>query len=264
MTTPAASFDAAPAAPGKAPALWEDLIDVFTSPVAVFARRRDGRFWLAMLVFTLLGAVGFAAARPTMQPLFDRQVAVQDAKLDANPQLSPEAREKAKAQIRSMMQSPFAMAAGVVALPGTLLAGALALWLIGKAFGSGASYAQALAVTSLAGIPRIVLGLLTAAGGVAMGRQVEFPHQLTLGPGTVLGDVGPVAGALLQRLDVGILWQTALMGVGLALMGRLVRRGDGPAVEGQISRGAGLAAAAAVWLLATLLAVWQGYMQTLA
>ena len=39
MTTPAASLDATSAPPTKSAALWEDLIDVFTGPTAVFARR---------------------------------------------------------------------------------------------------------------------------------------------------------------------------------------------------------------------------------
>lgn len=263
MTTPASSIDATAATPAKPAALWEDLIDIFTSPVAVFTRRRDGRFWLALVVFTVLGAVGFAAARPAMQPFFDRQVAAQEAKLDANPQLSAEQREAAKRQVRGVMQSPLTLVFGVVALPVTLVVGALVLWLVGKGFGSGASYGQALAVTSVAGIPRAVLGLFGAGAAVALGRQIEFTHQLTIGPGTVAGDVGPVLGAVLQRLDIGILWQTVLMGIGLSLMGRVLRRADGPAVEGEISRGKGLAAAAIVWLLATLLAVWQAYSQSL-
>jgi hypothetical protein len=264
MTTPTASFDAQPAPQAQPAGLWEDLIDVFTAPVAVFTRRRDGRFWLAMLVFTLLGAASFAAARPAMQPLFDRQAAVAGAKLDANPQLSAEQREAAKRQMRAIGDSPWALAGGVLVLPMTLLSAALALWLVGKAFGSGASYGQSLAVVSVASIPRAVLGVLGAGAAVALGRQVEFAHQLTVGPGTMMGDVGPVLGAVLQRLDLGVLWHTVLIGIGLSLMGRVVRRVDGPAVEGQISRGRGLAAAFVVWLLATLLVVWQGYSQSLA
>jgi hypothetical protein len=260
MATPAAPFDA-PAAPARPAALWEDLVDIFTSPAAVFARRRDGRFWLALVVYTLLGAAAFAAARPAMQPLFDRQSAAAAAKIDANTQMPAEQREAAKRQVRAFADNPLTMAAGLLTLPASLLTTALTLWLVGKTFGSGATYGQALAVASVGGIPRAVLGLLGGGAAALFGRQIEFAHQLTLGPGTVLGDVGPLAGALLQRLDLGVLWHTVLLGIGLSLMGRTVRRVDGPAVEGQISRGAGLAAAGVVWALATLVTVWQAYAQ---
>ena len=72
MTTPAASLDSTPAAPAKPAALWEDFVDVFTQPAAVFDRRRDGRFGRALLALTVLGAVIFFATRPLVQPLFDR------------------------------------------------------------------------------------------------------------------------------------------------------------------------------------------------
>ena len=77
-----------------------------------------------------------------------------------------------------------------------------------------------------------------------------------------MGDVGVVASGLLQRLDVGLLWQTALLGVGFAYMGRIERRTGGPVVVGQVSRAKGLTIAAIVWALATLLTVWQAYNQS--
>lgn len=258
-TTPAASIDAAPA--GKPAALWEDLIDIFTQPSTVFVRRRDGRFWLPMLVFTLVGALGFFAARPTMQPMFDHQAQVQAAKLDANPQIPAEQKEAIKSRMRTIGDSPWTAASVVALLPLTLVLAALTLWLVGKGFGSGATYGQALAVTSIAGVPRAVLGLIVGGASVALGRQVTFPYQITLGPGTVAGDaVSPVLGAVLQRLDLGILWHTLLLGIGLSLMGRrATRRADGPAIEGQIPRSSGLAAAFIVWALATALTAWQAF-----
>lgn len=266
MTTPAASFvtTSTNAPPAKPAAQWEDLVDIFTQPSAVFARRRDGRFWLPMLVYTLVGALAFFAARPSMQPMFDRQAQVQAAKIDANPQIPAEQKEAIKNRFRNIGDSPFTAASVIVVLPLTLVLSALALWLVGKGFGSGASYGQALAVTSIAGIPRAVLGLLAGAVSAVLGRQVTFPYQLTLGPGTIAGpNVPPLVGALLQRLDVGVLWHTALLGIGLSLMGRVVRRADGPAVEGQIARPSGLAAAFIVWALATALTAWQVFAQNM-
>lgn len=254
MTAPAAPLDTAPA-PAKPAAAWEDLIDVFTSPLEVFRRRRDGRFWLALVAFTVIGALSFVVARPVMQPMMDRQVAAQQAKLDADPNIPSERKAELRAQVRSFVESPWAMAAPAVFLPISLFAAALTLWLVAKLFGSGASLGQAIAVTSIAGIPRVVLGLLGAGASVGLGRPIEFPHQLTLGPGAVVGDVSPVVSGLLQRLDAGVLWHTVLLGLGIAVMGRLTRRGGESVVEGQISRGKGLAAAFVVWALATVITV---------
>ena len=264
MTTPAASVESAPATPAKPAALWEDLIDIFTSPAAVFTRRRDGRFWLAMLAFTLVGALTFVVARPSVQPMLDRQVALAEAKIDANRQVPAEQRAAQKGGVRRFVESPWAMAFPVLILPISLFAGALTAWSVGKAFGSEASYGQALAVISIAGLPRVVLGLITAGVTVALGRQIEFAHQLTLGPGTVLGDVGAVASGVLQRIDVGLFWQTVLLGLGLSYMGRVERRVGGPVVIGQVSRAKGLTIAAIVWAFATLFTVWSAYNQSAA
>ena len=41
--------------------VWEDFVDIFTNPSAVFARRENGNFWLPMLVVTLvIGGLFFA------------------------------------------------------------------------------------------------------------------------------------------------------------------------------------------------------------
>jgi uncharacterized protein involved in propanediol utilization len=55
-------------------------------------------------------------------------------------------------------------------------------------------------------------------------------------------DASPLLSALLSRFDVTALWVTALLGIGIA-------------VVGQIPRSKGLAAAGLVWLVATLFAI---------
>lgn len=251
MTTPAASADATSASPAKPAALWEDLIDIFTSPSQVFARRRDGRFWLPLLVFTLITAATFYVGRPVLRPAFERQMSVQVAKIQANPGIPADQKEAASNRIRGAIDSPYAILFPTLGLPIILFVTALTLWLVSKGFGSEASLGQAMAVTSIAGIPRAVLGLMVAAVSLALNREAGTMYGTTAGPAAVLGgDASPVLAAALSRLDVGVLWHTVLLGIGIALMGRAVRRIDGPAVEGQITRGRGLSAAFVVWALA--------------
>ena len=253
MTPPAAALDAA--APARA-AIWEDLVDVFTQPRAVFERRRDGRFWLALVAFTVVGALSLFAARPVLQPAIERQVSAQIAKIQADPNVPAAQKEAVAGRMRGMADSPLGTAFGAVFLPVAVFATALTLWLVAKLFGSGAGFGQALAVTAIGGIPRAVLGLVVAGGSAIAGRQAGTIYGATASPAAFLGpDASPVVAALLSRLDLGVLWHTALLGLGIALMGRSVRRGDGNEVEGTMTLGRGLAAAAVVWALATAVVV---------
>lgn len=210
---------------GKPAALWEDFVDIFTNPSAVFARRRDGRAGLAILVFTLLGLLTFYVARPALQPAFDKQISAQIAKINANPQIPPEQKEKVASQMRNFTDSPLTYIGPLFVLPITLAVTALVLWLVGKGFGSVASYGQALAVTAVGAIPRAVLGLLVGGLFSATGHTVTSQYGLTLSPAALLGpDASDVVAALLSRLDVGVLWHTALLGIGLAIVGRIDRQ----------------------------------------
>ena len=259
MTTPAAALDAAP--PARA-ALWEDLVDIFTQPRAVFARRRDGRFWLALVAFTVIGALTLFAARPVIQPAIERQMSAQIAKIQADPNVPAAQKEALTGRMRGMADSPLGTVFGAVFLPVAVFATALALWLVAKLFGSGASYGQALAVTAIGGVPRAVLGLVTAGASAIAGRRAGTIYGATASPAAFVGpDASPVVSALLSRLDLGVLWHTALLGVGIAMKGRLARRGAARDVEGTISLGGGLAAAAIVWALATGIAVVQALQQ---
>lgn len=257
MTTPAASLDTAPV-PAKPAALWEDLIDIFTTPVEVFRRRRDGRFWLAMLVCTLVGAATFYVTRPVLRPAIERQMSAQIEKMQANPNIPAEQKEAMTNRIRGSVDSPLAILFPALGIPVSLFVSALTLWLVAKFFGSGAGLGQAVAVTSVAAVPRLALGLIVGAVSLALNREVHTIYGTTASPAAFLGpDASLGLAATLSRFDLGLLWQTVLMGIGVALMGRLTRRGGEPVVEGQIPQGKGIAAAFVVWVLAGLLTVGQ-------
>ncbi len=231
-------------ATGAAPAaLWEDFVDVFTSPATVFARRRDGRAGLAMLLYTILGVLTFYVGRPVMQPVFDRQISAATAKIEADPKLTAEQKESVTSKMRNFSDSPLTYIGPALILPLSLLVTALLLWGVAKGFGSAASYGQALAVTSIGGIPRAVLGLLTVGAFAATGHTITNQYALSLNPSALLGpDASEVLAAVLGRLDIGVLWHTVLLGIGIAIVGR-------------IERPKGLSAAGLVWLIAGLFAV---------
>ena len=257
MTTPAASLDTAPNTPAKPASAWEDLVDIFTEPVAVFRRRRDGRFWLATLVVTLIGAATFYVARPVLRPAIERQMSAQLEKMQADPNIPAEQKEALTNRIRGSVDSPFAILFPALGIPVSLFVSALALWLVAKFFGSGASLGQAMAVTSVAAVPRMVIGLVVGAVSLALNREVHTVYGATASPAVLGPDASFGLAAALSRLDLGVLWQTVLMGIGIALMGRLTRRGGEAVVEGQIAPAKGITAAFIVWALAGLLTVGQ-------
>ena len=60
----------------RPPSVWEDLLEIFYAPRAVFERRRETpAFGLALIVFTVL-VVGLSFAfRGAMEPVFDAEYA---------------------------------------------------------------------------------------------------------------------------------------------------------------------------------------------
>lgn len=53
--------------------LWEDVLDVFISPVELFRRRADGRFGHALVMLLVLTALIYFATRAAMQPIYDAE-----------------------------------------------------------------------------------------------------------------------------------------------------------------------------------------------
>jgi hypothetical protein len=238
MTTP----DLTAPAPKRA-SLWEDFVDVLYAPRAVFERRRDGRFGAALLVYVAIATAIAAFTMPMMAPIFDRQLDRQIAQMREQG-----AGEQQIATARSMiqkMQGPVAGAiGGAVSSAGAVLLVGLLLWAVGKAIGSEATLPQSMMVSTYANVPRILGMILTGALLLfADPASLSSVAQLTYGPARFMSpDSDPVLLAFLQRIDLFTIWVTVLLGVGLAVVGKL-------------SRGKALAAAACVYLIATVWAV---------
>lgn len=242
MTAPAA-------ATVKSSSLIEDIIDVFHSPAAVFERRRTQGFGVALLIYTLISAAMLYAARPVMRPMIEKQIDQQIEKLQENPNISAEQKEAMGTRMRGMIDSPFAMIAPMFAFPIMILLTALVLWLVAKAFGSAASYGQAAMVTTFGAFPRLLLSVLLMGFYIATGREVSSQFALSLSPAAFLGDdASQVLAAALSRLDVGVIWHTLLLGIGIAIVGRT-------------TRGQGLTAAVITWAIASLAVIFGAFRQ---
>jgi hypothetical protein len=253
MTTPAASVDTAPAAPAKPAALWEDFVDIFTQPRAVFERRRDGRFGLALVILTAISAAIFFGTRPLTQPLLDRVMAYGMAQQVRQGAMTAEQAAQAQ-QMMGGFSNVLAAAGALFTVPMIVLLSAALLWVGGKVAGARLAFAQAMTVATYANVPRVIVGGVLGAlllANTDVERLPPMTQAAPLGPAFALGaDANPVLVMLAQRFDATTLWATVLAGVGVAVMART-------------GRSRGLAATAVAWGAATLYALYQGWKYTL-
>src|ERR1044071_1390732 len=126
---------AAPVAPAKPAALWEDFIEIFTSPSVVFERRRNANPWPMILIVTallvLLSVLTFNSLVTVIEPMTRRAMEKAAA---SNPQLT---QDMIDTQLRVGMKiAPWFP----LLTPIFMLLGGLVVWVVGKLFGSKASY----------------------------------------------------------------------------------------------------------------------------
>ena len=227
-------IDALQAKPEKA-SIWEDFIDIFFAPTEVFARRRDGRFWLALIVLTVLIGLLFYASLGPLAGVFDGEFRRGMARAaEAGNRMTEAQMEQARA-----ISERFAPVGVVVAVfVGTLLMG-LVLWAVSKLFGSVATVGVAMAIATYSQFPKILQGGINIVQGIFF--EPESLSGISIGPARFFDPdtTSPVVLALLGRLDLFILWPTVLIAVGLVVAARL-------------DRSSAVIVAALVWLLGSL------------
>ncbi len=232
-----------PAAPSKV-AVWEDFIDLFTSPSEVFARRSGAGTWLQVIVITVLATGLFIAVKGPLQPAFDAEFARASARAMAkNPQLTAAQMEAGRAIFEK-----FGIVLVGLFTPISFLFTGFALWLAGKLVSSVQTFSDAFMVATYAYIPRLV-GLIVA-GVIALmvdPAKLNSMFSASIGVGRFLDpDTTPHALFMLGgRVELFVIWQTVLLGIGLS-------------VTGKVSRGQAFAAAAFVWLLGSAMTLLQG------
>jgi hypothetical protein len=204
-------------------AVWEDFIDIFASPSAVFRRREHGSVFVPLFVVTLLTGVIFYLNSGALQPLFDaefdRQMA---AVMRANPKITPEMVENMRAFGTRVGQ------VGVfVFLPLAMLCVGVVTWVAGKLVDAGESFVTALVVAAYSFTPRALEGVVNGLQALFLDpAQFNGRFRITFGPGRFLDPdtTSPLLIALVGRLDLFTLWITVLIAIGVAVTGRIPLR----------------------------------------
>jgi hypothetical protein len=218
--------------------IWEDFLDIFYAPAAVFTRRRDGRFGLALLVltlvFTFLTISSQSALAPIYEAEFNRSIA---QALEANPEITAE-------QLGGMRSFGKIMAilGGVVFIPLTaLLIGAI-VRLIGALFDARLTFKLAIMIALYAQFPRLLQQILSVAQAFLLpAESLTSVHAIGFSPARLM-DIEATSQAtltLLARFDLFTIWATVILASGLRVVGR-------------VPGGRAYLAAGLVWVLVTL------------
>jgi hypothetical protein len=209
------------AAGAKTPSVWEDLLEIFYAPTAVFERRRETpAFGLALILFVVLSVALTFAFRGLMEPVFDAEFKRGMAQaMKQNPNMTPEMAETAKQFAKKFL----VVIVAFYALLTPLLLGVI-LWLVGKFLDSKAEIGQTMMVATYAMYPRVLEAVLGAAQALILPEEsLKSRFSLSLGVGRFLDPdtTGALLLQLLGRLDLFTLWVTVLMAIGLSVVGRI-------------------------------------------
>lgn len=208
-----------PSAPASAPA-WSfprRLVAVFTSPRALFEHLAERPSWaVAMLVLLLIMVVYVVA---TWSGAWLPEIM---AKMEE--QGSP---EQALDMITNnglvMYSTMIPIVAGII----TVVYAACVMFVGGFLLGGRLSFRQALSVVTHAGL----VGLVALPIRILLANAAQSA-RVTLGPGALMpvdqqeGFVLKFLATFLQSLDLFSLWQTALVAIGVAVIGRVALKGS--------------------------------------
>ena len=206
--------------------VMEDLIEAFVAPTRAFARRRDGKYGLLLVVLMVLTAVIMVATMGLAQPFWDAQfdLAMQQAAAKGQA-LPPEAAGDAARSIGRWS----AVIGGVLFTPVFVWVGALFVMLGGKLAGASLGYRQGAAIFTIAGVPRLLSPIAMALQGLIVPPEsVRSISDASLGPARFMDPLttSPAILSVLSNFDVINLWAFALIAIGISVMGR-VSRGSG-------------------------------------
>ena len=201
-------------------AIWEDFIDIFYAPSAVFRRRESGSFFIPIAVITILCAAMFYLNSGALQPMFDaefnRAIAMATRQ---NPDIPAEAIERMRGFATRMQQVMI-----FVFLPIAMFGIGVTTWLTGKLVDAKQTFRAALVVGAYAYAPRIVDGVLQGLQGLFLDpSQLDGRFRLTFGIGRFLDPdtVSPLLLAIVGRVDLITIWITVLIAIGLCVTGRI-------------------------------------------
>ena len=211
-----------PIASAPKASFWEDVIDIFVSPAAVFRRRQKTSVWPPMLFVALSIGIIFFATFNTLEPIFDAEFSRATAKVMAqNPQITPEMMEKGRG-----IQTAIAKYGLPIVMIVTMFVLGSVSWLIGKMFDSKQTFNAALVVAAWSYMPRILGALINAIQGLLMDpAKMTSLLAISLSPARFMDPdkTNPILYQMVGRLDLITIWVTVLLAIGLVVTGKVTK-----------------------------------------
>lgn len=198
---------------------WDDYLEIFIHPSAVFRRREGTNPFPPLLMLTLVTAILFFATSAALEPVFEAEMERGLARMAENPQVTPEQLEGARSFGRTMSMVMIPVTTFII----PLLVGVV-LWLVAKGAGSVATLGNAIVVAVFAYFPRVLDWVVAAVLAlVTPEEQIRGRFDVTLGLGRFLdpATASPLALAFLGRIDLFTIWVTVLLAIGIRIVGRI-------------------------------------------
>lgn len=219
MTEPVAAT-AAPAQNNAS--FWEDLIDIFYQPSTVFARRQKASAWPPFLFVVIAMSVITIATFNALEPAIAADVQRALTKTAAhNPNLTQETIDKAVD-----LQTKFGRYFAPAGLALSVFIVGLFTWILGKLFGAKEDFNGAMLITSYAYMPRVLGTIIAAAMALLTDpSKLTSMSMVSVGPARFYDPetTSPFLMALMQRLDLMVIWETILLAIGIAVLGKVPR-----------------------------------------
>jgi hypothetical protein len=212
-----------PAASAPKTSFWEDVIDIFVSPAAVFRRRQNSSVWPPMLFVAISIAIIVFATFNTLEPIFDAEFTRNTAKAMAKNPQAAQATPEMLSKMRSVGEGVFKYGVGVVMLVTMFVLGCVS-WLVGKLFDSKQSFQDGLVVAAWASMPRVLGALINAVQGLLMDpAKLTSQLSISLSPARFMDPeaTNPYLYQMAGRLDLITIWVTVLLAVGLSVTGKV-------------------------------------------
>jgi hypothetical protein len=201
---------------------WEDLIDIFYQPSEVFARRRTASAWPPFLFVVLALSIITFATYNVISPAIEADMQRAMAKvMEQNPNMTQEMADKTV-----QFQSTFGRYVGIVLFSFSVFIAGLFTWLLSKIFSAKEDFSAAMLIASYAYMPRVLGAIAGAVSGLLMDpAKLTSASALSLSPARFFdaATTSPFKMALLMRLDATIIWETVLLAIGVAVIGRVPR-----------------------------------------
>jgi hypothetical protein len=218
MTDDGAVTTSPPTPTEDTPSVWEDFIDIFYAPAAVFERRRGQSPWPVLVTLTIVMVVLFLAWQRSLGPVMAAEM---QRAMAENPNVSSEQME----QFGSVGRI-FAVIGFAVSFPVSVLLVALTAWVLVRLFDAKTGFLAILMVAAYSQIVRIAQFVVGLLQGLLMDvNRMDSVHDVSIGAARFLDQ--PESSAMLvnlaARVDLFTLWATALIAIGVRVVARLPR-----------------------------------------